>query len=106
MSNEKKLQVIIDGADSIEARASAHANIKEQYSKSSQDWEQVEQEMIRCQKLHDEFGPMAFAVFYIEPEDEAKAFDTCREFWPDAIVEAGRLILRHFSIFTLGCIYF
>ena len=89
MSNGKKLQVVIDGVDSIEARESAHANLREQHNKSSQNWEQVEQEMIRWQKLRDEFGPMAMAVFYVEPEDEAKAFDTCCEFWPDAIVEAG-----------------
>lgn len=89
MSSEKKLQVVIDGVESAEARASAHTNLKEQYSKSSQNWEEVEQRMVHWKKMHDEFGPLALAVFYIEPEDEAKAFDTCCEFWPDAVVEAG-----------------
>ena len=89
MSNDKKLHVIIDEEQIAEARASVAAGMKRQYSKSTQDWHKVEESMIQWQKLTKEFGNPAFAVFYIEPEDEAKAVETCRDFWPDAVIESG-----------------
>jgi uncharacterized protein (DUF427 family) len=89
MNNEKKLQVIIDDEQVAEARAAITANLKEEYNKSTQDWAKVEESMMRWQKLTKEFGNPALAVFYIEPEDEALAVDTCRDFWPDAVIESG-----------------
>jgi len=89
MSDEKKLQVIIDDEQIAKARAAITANMKEEYKKSTQDWAKVEESMIRWQKLTKEFGSFSFAVFYIEPEDEAKAVETCRDFWPDAVIESG-----------------
>ena len=89
MNNEKKLQVMIDDEQIAKARAAITANLKEEYNKSTQDWWKVEESMIRWQKITKESGNWAFAVFYIEPEDEAKAVETCRDFWPDAVIESG-----------------
>ena len=89
MSNEKKLQVIVDDEQIAKARAAITASMKEEYSKSTQDWAKVEEDIMRSYELHKEFGPLVFVVFYIEPEDEAKALETCRNLWPEATIESG-----------------
>ena len=89
MNNDKKLQVIIDDEQIAKARAAITASMKEEYNKSTQDWAKVEEDIITSYQLHKEFGPLAFVVFYIEPEDEAKAVETCRDLWPDAVIESG-----------------
>ena len=103
MSNEKKLQVVIDGvewaearaakewceAHEAEARAAVAAGMKRQYSKSTQDWHKVEESMMRWQEIRQECNEWTYAAFYIEPEDEAKALETCRNLWPEATIESG-----------------
>jgi len=71
------------------ARQASINSLREEYSNAHQDWEKVEESIMRTYELHKEFGPLAFVVFYIEPEDEAKAVETCRDFWPDAVIESG-----------------
>lgn len=97
MNKEKKLQAIIDDEQIAlflreqiaEARAAITANLKEEYNKSTLGWAKVEESMARWRKFTKEFGNPAFAVFYIEAEDEAKAVNTCLDFWPDAVIESG-----------------
>ena len=71
------------------ARQAIHASLREEYRNSHQDWEKVEESIMRSYELHKEFGPLASVVFYTEPEDEMKAVEMCIDLWPDAVVVSG-----------------
>ena len=68
------------------ARQASINSLREEYSNSHQDWEKVEESIMRTYELHKEFGPLASVVFYTEPEDEMKAVEICSHLWPDAVV--------------------
>lgn len=71
------------------ARQASINSLREEYSNSHQDWEKVEESIMRSYELHKEFGPLATAVFYTEPEDEVKAVEICKDLWPDAVIVSG-----------------
>jgi hypothetical protein len=71
------------------ARQALRDSFREEYSKSTQDWEKVEQDIMRSYELYKDFGTIAFMAFYIEPEDEMKAVELCNHLWPDAVIESG-----------------
>ena len=71
------------------ARQAIHASLREEYRNSHQDWEKVEESIMRSYELYKEFSFPAFMAFYIEPEDEMKAVEICSDLWPDAVVVSG-----------------
>jgi hypothetical protein len=71
------------------ARQALSESLREEYRNSHQDWEKVEESIMRSYELHKEFGPLASVVFYTEPEDEMKAVEICSHLWPDAVIESG-----------------
>ena len=71
------------------ARQALSERFREEYSKSTQEWEKVEESIMRSYELYKEFGFPAFMAFYIEPEDEMKAVEICSHLWPDAVIESG-----------------
>lgn len=72
-----------------EARQALRDSFREEYGKSTLEWEKVEESIMRSYELYKEFVTPAFMAFYIEPEDEMKAVEICNHLWPDAVVVSG-----------------